>query len=250
MSGRLARVVVLGAALLPAPAVSSAVDPLPPGRYRLELAIAAHSALPVAGRTRSVTRSVSDVEIAVADGRLVQTHRVCAMWIDELPPWGGLVFPHRFVDSLAARSAPVELARRGTSWHYRADLGLEQIGYLADGDGALPADAASPSVVDSDGDGRPGATVLLSIAGLGRAELWLVQRARSELSGTVVSPGRVEGAVRVPVFEQRVIGARPGFFQRTPATRVDADGSTFTLVRAETDERCAVVGGLGPESAS
>lgn len=257
---------------LPAP-TPRADELLPPGRYRLEMRLAARVELPWLGDLEGATASLSEARVAHDDG-VRQRHRVCALWDATAAPWGGLVFPAAFVAALDGPRYAVGLAPSADGRvRYRADLGVERIGFAADAAAAapatgiahpdavaadLPAGAADPRVRDWDGDGRPGATLRLRLPLVPDAELWIVQRGRAVLDGVVVAPGRVEGRMRVVEFAQEVIGARPGFLHRTPRQTPDPDASHFTLVRVGEGSGCDDLRrdgpddrpGLGAESAS
>ena len=75
-----------------------------------------------------------------------------------------MIFPDKFVAALAKHTYPIQIERDAQGWRYRADLGVERIGYRADSaDGKLPTKIDDPAVYDWDGDGHPGATLRLSV---------------------------------------------------------------------------------------
>lgn len=236
----------------------------PPGLYRLEIRMASRVELPRLGELAGATMSVSEARVEHGAEGVRQRHHVCRLWDASAASWGGLVFPEEFVAALDAPRYEVVLEPSADGGlGYRADLGVERIGFAS---GAAP-EAARPSGVptrpedprvrDWDGDGRPGATLRLRLPVLPDAELWIVQRGRALLDGEVVAPGRVEGSVRVVEFAQEVIGARPAFLRRTPRQSPDPDGSRFVLHRVVRPEEAPVCDGapgppaaLGPEAAS
>lgn len=75
---------------------------------------------------------------------------------------------------------------------------------------ALPMDVADPRVFDQDNDGHPGMTVRVEIMGLISGEVYVVQRNRNRLVGTVVSPGFIQGTIEWET-EQVVLGASSPF---------------------------------------
>ena len=75
---------------------------------------------------------------------------------------------------------------------------------------ALPIDAADPRVFDQDDDGHPGMTVRVEIMGLIGGEVYVVQRNRNRLIGTVVSPGFFRGTIEWET-EQVILGASSPF---------------------------------------
>lgn len=242
---------LLGAILLPAETSASgpaaAPEPAPSGVFRLDVRIASRTQLPFYGFARSATVSTYRIEIQRVGSRWVQSHQVCAARIEGGSAFVRTELPDRFVQALERRHYPVTLAPAGSAdeerWAYRADMGLEYVGYRPrgpDGGGAdeLPRAAGDPSVIDWDGDGNPGATVWLSVPFF-HGELYVVQRGRSLLEGHLARDGTGEGRVRVRQFGQRVIGARPWFLGRTPSIEPDPERSGFRLSRLPDDATCA-----------
>jgi len=74
----------------------------------------------------------------------------------------------------------------------------------------LPTDMADPRVFDQDNDGHPGMTVRVEIMGLITGEVYVVQRNRNRLIGTVGSPGFIQGTIEWEA-EQVVLGASSSF---------------------------------------
>jgi hypothetical protein len=212
------------------PAETTTEAPLPPGTYRLEMIMASVTHLPFFGTSKSASKSVSLVEIQREQSGLIQTHHVCDFRVLEDSRMVKMIFPEKFVAALAIHRYPLVIENNGRDWHYRADLGLERIGYRAEGnDGELPSKMDDPSVYDWDGDGAPGATVKISVPLLPDGELYIVQRGHSILDGRITQSGQVEGSIEVRVFEQRVLGAKPSFLNRSPQIEPDPKGSRFSL---------------------
>jgi hypothetical protein len=212
---------------------------LPPGTYRLEMIMASRARLPFFGSSESASQSISLVEIHQNGTELIQSHRVCDFRVLKDSALVKMVFPEKFIASLAQPSYPVRLERDAQGWRYRADLGLEYIGYRPVAtDSALPTRIDDPSVFDWDGDGFPGATLKLSVPLLPDGELFVVQRGHSVLDGRVVGPGNIEGAIEVRVFEQRVLGAEPPFLNRSPQIEADPKQSRFSLVAVAAGSTC------------
>jgi hypothetical protein len=74
----------------------------------------------------------------------------------------------------------------------------------------LPVDADDPRVFDQDSDGHPGMTVRVEIMGLIGGEVYVVQRNRNRLTGTIISPGFIRGTIEWE-NEQVVLGASSAF---------------------------------------
>lgn len=212
---------------------------LPPGTYRLEMIMASTTRLPFFGSSKSASKSVSLVQIRRDGDTFIQSHRVCDFRVLEDSAMVKMVFPETFIAALANHTYPIQLERDAQGWRYRADLGIERIGYRgATGDEKLPAKVDDPAVYDWDGDGRPGATLKLSVPLLPDGELYVVQRGHSILNGRIVEPGKVEGAIEVPVFEQRVLEARPSFLNKSPEIKPEPKESRFSLTQIPDESSC------------
>jgi len=230
--------IALATILAVAGVVAAASEPplLLPGTYRLDVRLATQADVPVLGKSRSSWESVAVATIRRRNGRLVQTHHPCDARIRSGFPGVRVTVSPAFVSALASPSYPLDL-RDG--W-YRADLGVEYVGYLPRGTGAsLPRAATDPGVFDWDHDGKPGATLILSLPMMVAGEIQIVQRGRSILEGHVVSPDRAAGHVAMPVFEQAVIAAHPAAFEGTASLRPDPERSLFLLTRIADDSTCA-----------
>ncbi|HXV80910.1 MAG TPA: hypothetical protein VEG60_13615 [Candidatus Binatia bacterium] len=211
-------------------AEEGSVLPLPSGRYRLEMIMTTVSRLPFFGSSKSASKSVSLVEVRRAGADLVQTHQVCAFHVLEDSALIKMIFPDKFVAALAKPTYSIQIKKDGQGWYYRADLGMERIGYRSNGaDSKLPTKIDDPAVYDWDGDGHPGATLKLSVPLLPEGELYVVQRGHSLLSGRINSPARIDGGIEVRSFEHRVLGARPSFLNRSPEIEPDPKGSRFSM---------------------
>ena len=200
--------------------------------------MASATKIPFFGSSRSASRSVSLVEVRHDGGVVTQTHRVCDVRVVEASAIK-IVFPEKFIAALARPTYGVQLEKDAHGWMYRADLGLERIGYRADGAGEnLPEKIDDSAVFDWDNDGYPGATLKLSVPLLPNGDLFIVQQGQSVLSGRVVQPGRVEGGLEVRRFEQRVLGARPAFLARSPEITPNPNESRFSLAPLAAKASC------------
>ena len=219
---------------------------LPSGLYRLEMIMASTTKIPFFGTSKSASKSVSLVEIRRDGGAIVQNHRVCDFRVLEDSALIKMIFPEKFIAALAKHSYAIQLDKDPQGWTYRADLGVERIGYRANGaDDQLPTNIEDAAVFDWDGDGHPGATLKLAVPLLPPGELYIVQRGQSILSGRVVQPGRIEGGLEVRQFDQRVLGARPGFLAKSPEIEPNDKDSRFSLSQVAADSTCASLRAAG-----
>jgi len=109
-------------------------------------------------------------------------------------------------------------------------------------DEPLPNSAADPRVIDEEGDGHPGATVHVRVLGVIEGEVYLVQRMRYRLVGTLVSPDRIEGYLEWK-SERVVLGASSPLFigDWTGTPDLDPTKSTFVLQRIDPTWDCATL---------
>ena len=113
------------------PAVTFAEDDviLPSGAYRLEMIMASTTRVPFFGTSKSASKSISLVDIRREGGVLVQSHKVCDFRVLEDSAMIKMVFSEKFIAALSNHAYPIQLEKDGQGWRYRADLGLERIGY-------------------------------------------------------------------------------------------------------------------------
>lgn len=224
-------------------------NPLLPGSYRLEMIMASTTRVPFFGSSKSASKSVSLVEIRRENDALVQTHRVCDFRVLEDSKMIKMIFPEKFIAALARHTYPIQLERDGQGWVYRADLGVERIGYRASGvDDPLPNKVDDPTVFDWDDDGHPGATLKISIPLLPTGELYVVQRGQSILTGRLTQLGTIEGGIEVRNFAQRVLAAWPGFLAKSPEIEPNPKESRFTLSPIAAGSTCESLRAPGGKS--
>jgi hypothetical protein len=212
---------------------------LPPGAYRLEMIMVSTTRVPFFGTSKSASKSVSLVEIKRDGEALIQTHKACDFRVLEDSKFIKMIFPEKFVAALAKHTYPLQFDKDAQGWRYRADLGVERIGYKSNGnETSLPTRIDDPAVYDWDGDGQPGATLKISIPLLPDGELYVVQRGHSILNGRIVQTGRVEGNIETRLFEQRVLGAWPGFLNQSAEVQPDPKESRFILSQVTDGSNC------------
>jgi hypothetical protein len=221
---------------------SEQLEMLSPGLYQLEMIMASTTRIRFFGTSKSASKSLSLVEIRHDAEGFQQSHKVCDFRLLEDSAMIKIVFPEKFISALANHTYPIQLERDGPGWRYRADLGFERIGYKASpGDDKLPNRIDDPAVYDWDGDGRPGATLKLSVPLLPDGELYVVQRGHSILNGRLTRPGYVEGFIDYIAFEQRVLAARPAFLSQSPEITPNPNESRFTITPLPPGSTCETV---------
>jgi hypothetical protein len=189
--------------------------------------------VPILGELRTRSRSLLRVEVTDTPTGPVARQRVCTSEVLDRAGLARTILTPAFVQAIPDRTYPLVL---GTDGSVHADLGVEATGWT--GEGALPTDASDPRVRDMDGDGRPGATVLVEVAPFGTGDVQFVHRGHSLLTGRRAGPDTIEGSVTVELLEQQTIGASPRILGGTLRTTPDPAHSHFVMRRTTPATAC------------
>jgi hypothetical protein len=225
--------------LLPLLSMATAQAALPEGRYALELDVATDVRLPVVGWQRVVTRSVLLVQVDGEGAQVRHQQDLCGVEVIGGKP-ATTVIPQAFIAAYPQQSYAVQLEPAGLGWSLMADMGPTYVGYDPTRSGGTLPEEATDAVVDFEGDGRPGATVLLEVPVLGTIELYIVQHAHTRLLG-VIADGRASGRVDVQTLDQNTIGATHRLFMGERPVRVVDEASRFRMEPLESDAGCTDV---------
>jgi hypothetical protein len=220
-------------------AASGDAAPLEEGTYAFIVDSASTSHLAVSGTTRSVSRSLSRVQLVRGEeGGWTATQQVCDIRVTS-DSKADTMIPRAFVRALPVQTYPVQLTRKADgTWRYAADPGPSHLGYdpKASG-GVLPEKPSDPGVLDQDGDGHPGVTVRLRIPLVGTVRMYVVQHGHSRFEG-VVQDGGVRGRVEQLVLEQRTLGSSFAPLAATPTLTPDPGRSRFRLDKVADERSC------------
>lgn len=194
--------------------------------------------LPVLGAEPTTTYGVMRLEIAPGPtaGALALSMRICEVRIERERDVVVTSIPPSFIDALD----PIERPATFDGAAFEAPWFTELRGVRLDAPDTdpLPTEADDPRVLDPDADGHPGLTARVS--GLVDGEVYLVQRTRTRLSGTVNVFGLLDGGLEWTA-EESVLGADDPLlvdgapFEVDPA---DPDASEFRSTRIEPDQDC------------
>ena len=211
------------------------------GRYALSLHTVTRTRVPFLGWTSSETTSDVLVDIRDGDdGARWQRQEVCDVRISSRGASARIVVPDAFVASLPIKHIPIRLTPHpdGTV-AYRADLGVDEVGFdSARARGDVPRTVDDPAVIDSDRDGKPGATIRIEAPVLGRAELYVVQRGSMILTGTLLDEGGVAGTVTLGPVEQHTIAASNNLLVSSPRIEPVSEESWFRLTPVAATAGC------------
>jgi len=180
--------------------------------------------IPIVGERTRTTATYLRLTIDQSGATLAILETHCATNIDDGTMMVNTTIPDAFLRSLSVteRVARLELASdasqstddRSSNPRIVFPWATQVLGArLRDPENeALPTDVADPRVFDQDSDGHAGMTVRVEIMGLIRGEVYVVQRNRNRLVGTVVSPGFIKGTIEWET-EQVVLGASSSFLE-------------------------------------
>jgi hypothetical protein len=202
------------------------------GLYALETQVVTTSQVPVFGKNRVVTVTRALLEIAPRPSGLGVRQRTCSIDVESSSA-ARTVIPSAFVDTLP--ELLYDVTREGGQ--FRMDQGTQVVG-LTEQLSELPRRGDDPAVKDTDGDGKPGATVRLEVPLIGSVDVYVVQQTRSVLTGRV-EPGGAVGRVDVLSLDQRTVGASNPVFKATPRlSPVDGEG-WFSLRPVQRGTTCS-----------
>jgi len=196
--------------------------------------------VPLLGEMPTLSRAVLKLTV-VADGDdLLVTHKTCSLSLESDTEVVATVVPDSFVAALSEEHKPSLVSFDGPSPTFTQPKYVELHGLILDDpvNDPMPTDAADPHILDLDNDGNPGLTIF--ITGLIDGALYVVQRARSTLDGTIVSADRIEGQM-LWEQEQVVLGSdNPILAENHPETWVDPvkENSYFVMIRVDDDWEC------------
>jgi hypothetical protein len=209
--------------------------PLTPGLWASRQRITGLVGLPPTGTLSEVTTTLLVLHDVVEEGGATRvTHRICRL---SQPRMSGVetLFRPQFVAGVPRNTVTATIdGDRVTFPRDRVILGAA----LEDPDNdPLPTEPSDPRVVDGDGDGQPGMTVVLQ--GLFQAQLYITYRHFIALEGVADAAGCVSGVLKGAI-EQTQLGASEEellAFDFSPRPHPDPDINTFVLVpvRAELD---------------
>ena len=221
--------------------VSAAEPPLPAGRYGMVLDTATISKLPFIGKTPGGSRGWLLVDISGEGAERRHQLRTCDVIVTGAQGHEARVeVPAAFIAAIPRNQRDARLLPTdGGGWSYSMDMGEDFVGYdPARHPGGVPDQADHPAVTDFDGDGQPGATMLIRVPVFGDVAIYVAQRAHIRLDGRVDLDGGVRGGVTFLAMEQRTLAASHSLFASTPEMTTDPSRSGFVLRPMPADTDC------------
>ncbi len=224
--------------LLPSPAVADEPVDLS-GTWKVDYLTTAQTKIPVVGDFHTTTRVVLAAEIEQEGTDLTILTRVCSLELSSDMPLAQPVAPPAFAESLPEVERRGELIERDDHWELRIYPTWETVGVRLDdpAQDELPDDGDDPRVFDQDGDGNPGATIL--VEGIIDAEIYILQKSWDSWRGRVRNENTIEGGLRWHT-EQSVVGASHRILRRQPRATPHPDQAKnlFRMTRVRNSPPC------------
>jgi hypothetical protein len=223
--------------------VSVAQEATPPdltGTFHLRMRTATQAKVPVIGTTIVNTTSDLLATVTYKDGAYVQTHRTCK--VNAVPTRGiaRTVLPPTFINALPMKTYQLQLTQDSKGWRFDADLKPQSIGYHpSQSGGVMPKDKHHAAIFDWDGDGKPGASVMVDIPVIGEFRIYMVQFSHARLTGRVESRDRVTGKTVMMSLDQQTIGADNRLFASSPSIAPAPGHRAFEMERMPDGSSCA-----------
>ncbi len=221
-------------------------DPLPSlaGTWAEVQAYSEILPFPIVGQITNTNTATLRVEIVQSGSSLVLHDQYCRITVKSTSPLVSMEIPEVLLGLLVKGPAAAVLEPSPSGICFVQAWQTRTSGVLLEhpDDEPLPQSAADPRVIDEEGDGHPGVTVHVRVLGVIEGEVYLVQRMRYRLVGTVVSPDRIEGHLEWK-SERAVLGASSPLFVGDWAGAPDPDPakSTFALQWIDPNWDCATL---------
>jgi hypothetical protein len=214
----------------------SLVPPDLSGRWAMVEVMPAMAMFPFVGDVALTTIVTALVDVEQAGTSLLLRDVYCFIDVQMDPPVVESRVPERFMQSLRPAPRTAELEPTGDGWRFVQSPRVEVRGAnLADPDSdSLPTDAFDSRVVDQDGDGHPGLTIPVTVAGVVAGDTYVVQRLRTALSGRVVDPDTIVGSIDW-VSEQNVLAASDALLTMSYTYRLHPDAARHVFVMRRVD---------------
>lgn len=217
------------------PLTSAWAGGVEPGPHVMVVEVATESKVPFAGTTQVLTRSLVHLQVSRTETGWTQRQRLCAVEI-ESDSRATTVLPQAFIDAVPPQSYSIKLGEDGS---YFADPGRSYLGFDPKVTGGkLPQKKGDAGVLDMDGDGHPGGTVVIEMPVFGKVSMYVAQAGWSRYHG-VAQNGRISGRVESVAVDQRTLGASISAFAANPKIEPVAERSRFFIEPLASQASCA-----------
>jgi len=208
------------------------------------------TSLPLVGAVELTTITGTVVEVEQDGTELVLRDTVCFTDVEMSPPVATSQVPAGFIASLDPAPRRARLEARGAGWTlvqpYQVDVRGAMLAVPESE--SLPTDADDPRVWDQDGDGHPGLTVAVQVAGIVTGKTYVVERLGYDLCGEWVDPNTILGTMTW-TSEQIVLAASNVLLcmSYSYAPHPDPTRSSFVMRRMDPAWTCETIRALLPD---
>ena len=218
----------------------AAPAPLEDGRHALFMRSATQARLPVLGERPGASEAWVLVDVKNSGpGTATAVHRPCAVRVLGAGDRANVRLGPGFLEAMGSRATTWRFHPDSSGWAVETDLGMHHVGYdPATTGGLLPSDAKADGVVDHEGDGHPGATVIVDVPVLGELEIYIAQRTHQSLHGRLTDDGTLEGGIHGHALDQETLDATSALMKVSPVMRPDPDRSAWWMVTVPEDTTC------------
>ena len=181
---------------------------------------------------RTFIISYGFTEFFEQDGNLIQRDRFCSA--DHKMSFKTV--RTRFSDEATQAIIPVDkavdLSLENGQWQIVREATPTLLGIKGDPNLPLSRDKNDPNIVDSDGDGKPGVTVRVTIGGIIKGKIYITRREVFKNIMTVQTRNRIQGTI-VDRSEQFILGANLGMLNKPsdPVQNSDPQMNPLILTR-------------------
>jgi len=189
--------------------------------------VASVAKVPLMGKVHILSRSLLLATLTETEAGFVQHQQLCEVHVEDDVRISQTLIPASFVRAMPPVTYPARIDRKTGA--YFADPGGYVVGYdpALSPDG-VPKKKKDPSVVDSDHDGHPGATVILKIPLFGRVDLYIAQRGHQQFVGKLAD-GKIRGDIVIIETLMNTLGASNPLFSMQSNSDVRPAFSGFRM---------------------
>jgi hypothetical protein len=218
------------------PALAGEAPPNLGGRWALVEVMPGLADLPIVGHVELTTISALFVDVTQSGSRLALSQTYVFVDVKMSPSVVTTTVPEAFVSSLPVVVRPAELQPAIDGWTLVSKPHTEVRGaHLADPlHDSLPSSPSDPRVFDQDGDGHPGLTVHVRLAGVVSGNTYVVQRLTTALRGSVDDASTITGTVYW-TGEENVIAASNPLLKMSYTYTADATSTDNVFVMRRVD---------------
>lgn len=214
--------------------------PLEQGRYALFMKNATQAKVPVLGERPGASEAWVLVDVAAPGATTAEAMQTpCDVRMIGAGDKASVRLGPGFVEAMGTKATTYRFDREASGWAVSVDLGVDHVGYDPQTTGGtLPKKPGDDGVLDHEGDGHPGGTVIVDVPVFGEMQIYIAQKAHSSLHGRATDGGGLEGGITGHVLEQRTLAATSPLMKVSPRMRPDPARSSWWMVPVPAETTC------------